>query len=160
MDRIELNDLINKLEEQSKKEIDVQQIDMSIVNELADNLTDDLIPYLFEPTKKLSWEYTALSLKKIGYPRTKLAINDLLELFMDINWPGVRTAYEILKEIYVNDKGYFVSHLEKMICQANRDSDLLWLEGLTELVNFIGISKYNFQKKEIYELLMARTGER
>ena len=89
MDIDKIDKLINIIVGNSAVASDVVEAAMQEIMKI----TDEQLPMLIRPKVCYS-EATAVVLTRIGYPRIKDIIPDLLRWLQDINWPG---AYEIAK---------------------------------------------------------------
>lgn len=103
-----------------------------------------------ELCSKECWEDAALVLKRIGYPRNRLAIPYLMKWFMDVNWPGVETVIEILKDV---DIDIIMPFIEAAAKQAVNEKDADWCFGLVYLMERLGMKGVEFKDKNLYEEL-------
>lgn len=132
----EINSLISNLKWDNSTEVQQEAIEKLI------QIDEKYIGLLIQPIDKKHWENAALVLKKIGYPRNKLAIPGLLEWLKDLNWPGAWTVLETLQSI---DIEVLLPHIKNAINEATEKNDEMWLMALKELViNRLGITKPEF----------------
>jgi hypothetical protein len=135
----------------------VENLDWSLPKEIQQNAMDQLIKIdpnkcdlLMQEMMKPTWHNSTLVIKEIGYPLNKKAIPTLLFLLQDLNWPGVKTAFEILQAV---DKSYLVPLLEQNIEEAFNEEDYMWLGGIKYFVISSKIMRNDFQNPGIYDLL-------
>ncbi len=100
---------------------------------------------------KFCWHNASIVLKNIGYPRNRLAIPYLMEWFKDVNWPGIQTIIQLLKEI---DVKILLPHIKNAIQQAIKERDDLWAYGLVYLVSELGIPKSDLEERNLYDNLV------
>lgn len=98
---------------------------------------------------KYCWENAAKVLKNIGYPRIKSVLPYLMEWFQDINWPGVMTIVEILRNIEPLE---LLPFIEDAAHKAILDKDETWDFGIVYLINAIGLMR--LIKVDIYSRLV------
>ena len=121
-----------------------------------ENVDSKSLYKLIQPKSKSCWENAAKVLKKIGYPKIKEVIPELLEWLQDLNWPGVNIIFEILQEIEVT---VLLPYIEEAIIRAHDDDDELWIMGIKELILKIKIDIRSFKKYEIVkEIILLENG--
>lgn len=113
-------------------------------------LDDDQIPLLIQEYGKTHWHNAVDVIKNIGYPRNIVAIPRLIWLLQDFNWPGVKTAMEMLEGI---DTGIIIPHIEEALKKAANNGDFMWIGGIKRLVERLKIVKGDFSEKEVYDIL-------
>lgn len=126
-----------------------EEVHTRAIEELA-NIDEEYLPMLLQPIDKSYWDYAAITLKKIGYPKYKKILPGLLEWLQDINWPGTLTITESLAEI---DEKILIPYIEEAVSKAIEDNDPVWLFGITFLTERLNISRDDFNNKELYDKL-------
>lgn len=97
--------------------------------------------------RKPCWHNAAIILKEIGYPRNRLTLPYLMIWFQDVNWPGVSTIVELLKEI---DEEILIPHIKCAMEKALIDNDECWAFGILWLLSGLNISNSNFKENDLY----------
>ncbi len=129
------------------------EMQQTAIKELSDLDGEDIILMAKQSNdlcSKPCWHNAALVLKNIGYPRNKVALPYLMEWFQDLNWPGVVTIIELLKEI---DLKVLLPYIEKASSKAIQEKDECWAFGLIHLIKELKIVKNDFDNPMILELL-------
>lgn len=122
MDNIEIEEYIQNLNSQGPQYLQDYAISQLI------NLEGSKLHLLLQPISKNYWRNAAIVLKKIGYPRVKSIIPELLEWIQDMNWPGAQEIVDLL--ITVDDE--VVPYVKKVL----RSGDGIWIIWLlTEVVS-------------------------
>lgn len=127
-----------------------EEIHSQAIEELV-SIEEEYLPMLLQPIDKDYWDYAAITLKKIGYPRYKTILPGLLEWLQDINWPATSIIIESLLEI---DHKTLVPYIEDAISRALIENDEGWLFGIKCLVKRGNISRDTFRNKELYDLII------
>lgn len=96
---------------------------------------------------KPCWHNASLVLKEIGYPRNMLTLPYLMNWFQDVNWPGVPTIIELLKDI---DVEILVPHIKCAMKNAVKHKDTCWAFGILYLLDMLNISNSNFEKNDLF----------
>jgi hypothetical protein len=139
MDDIELNEYIKNLNWEEPQYLQDYAISMLI------NIEDSKLHGLLQPISKSHWKNAAIVLKKIGYPRVKSIIPELLQWIQDMNWPGAQEIVDLL--VTIDDK--IVPHVK----QALRSSDGIWIMWiLSEVVSKWDRDLINQIKDNLLEL--------
>lgn len=139
MDDIELNEYIKNLNWEEPQYLQDYAISMLI------NIEDSKLHGLLQPISKSHWKNAATVLKKIGYPRVKSIIPELLQWIQDMNWPGAQEIVDLL--VTIDDK--IVPHVK----QALRSGDGIWIMWiLSEVVSKWDIDMINQIKDNLLEL--------
>lgn len=97
------------------------------------------------PLCKVYWEGGAEILEKIGYPRVKPIIKDILRWYQDTNWPGIERigkflCAEVPKEILIENVSYVMKEAIKL-----KDED--WIYFLEVFAEKAGIADSIYQPK-------------
>ncbi|UYZ37905.1 DUF5071 domain-containing protein [Clostridium beijerinckii] len=141
----DINVLINKLDWNTP--IDSQK---EAINKLL-SIDNNDVGLLIQPMEQKYWDNSAKVLKKIGYPRNKLAIPGLLEWLQDLNWPGAQTAMETLQKVEVFE---LLPYLETAIQKAVEENDDMWIMALKELaINRMSIKASDFKNGDLYKIV-------
>jgi len=109
-----------------------------------------------ELCNKSCWHNAAIVLKKIGYPRIRLAIPYLMEWFRDANWPGAMTIFDLFKTIDVN---ILLPYLRCAAEYAIKENDTIWGYWLIDLLNQLNINTSDFNSSLYNELLELKKQE-
>lgn len=99
---------------------------------------------------KSTWENAAKIVLKLGYPKTKPLLPELLGFYQDINWPGVPEVTEALGGF---DKGYLIDGIEKAAKAAIDGRDYGWIFGLNFLTNELKLRRDEFKEPRLYDHL-------
>jgi hypothetical protein len=75
-------------------------------------------------------------LKNIGFLRNKAALPYLMEWFQDINFPGIPTVIELLKDIEI---AAIIPNIEMAAQRAISEKDSEWCYGLLHLIEQLKI---------------------
>jgi len=110
-----------------------------------------LIAKQSELCNKYCWHNAAIVLKNIGYPRNKRAIPYLMEWFKDVNWPGISTILQLLKEV---DTDILLAYIKCAIDQVLKDQDELWAYGVVYLITELDIQGFELEESIIYKKLI------
>lgn len=110
----------------------------------------------FNHSPKSEWENIALILKIIGYPRNKGALPYLMEMFQDVNWPGVLTIVDLLKEIDIKILMPFINNAISKTIETN---DAGWAFGLVFLIKRLNIKEEYLEKDKKYKKLYILSEE-
>lgn len=114
------------------------------------NIPINYISLLIQADKKSTWPNAVLVMEEIGFPKNIGAISGLLFLMQDVNWSGVEEAFRVLKKM---DKQVIIPHLEDAIIRASNEEDYMWIGGINMVVELLNITRIDFSKKELFELL-------
>lgn len=125
MDNIEIEEYIQNLNSDAPQYLQDYAISQLI------NLEDSKLHLLLQPISKSYWRNAAMVLKKIGYPRVKAIIPELLEWIQDMNWPGAQEIVDLL--ITADDE--IVPYVKKVL----KSGDGIWIIWLLSEV----VSKWN-----------------
>lgn len=108
------------------------------------------IPMLMRPKSKPYWGNAALVVKRIGYPKVKDVIPNMLEWIADLTWPGAEVIFELLSSI---DKDILVSYIEQAIVKAKAENDEEWLFSIKMLVRKVKLIEDDFVESTNYKLI-------
>jgi hypothetical protein len=106
---------------------------------------------LFFPADKNLWEASALVLGQIGFPRLNRFIPSCLEWYQDLNWPGIGTITELLKQA---DPSLVLKHSEESTRIAVADQDEQWLGGLKHLMAKLNLNPARFHDPALAQALI------
>lgn len=126
-----------------------EDLQKSAINQL-ELINENELPLLIQPKGKECWENAAKVLGKIGYPRVKLIIPELLEWLKDMNWPGSWTIMELLEGI---DRDELLPHIESALIKATKEDDDIWISAIKELVERTELTELDFSSHDIFRLL-------
>lgn len=146
MDKNYVNQLILDLYFHLPDEVHTQALEKLV------NIEEEYLDMLLQPISKGYWEYAAIALKKIGYPRYKSILPGLLEWLQDMNWPATFIIIESLLEI---DHKTLIPYIEDAISKALRDNDEGWLFGIKCLVKEGNIKRNTFINKKLYDIVIS-----
>lgn len=129
------------------------QVDIDHATNKLVSIDSDKIPMLILPeADKRLWANAALVIKKIGYPRIKEHVPNLLEWLKDVNWPGANIVMELLESV---EKDFLISCIEDTLIKAKEKDDEMWLGGLKILLKKCAITKSDFVHRDLYAILEA-----
>lgn len=77
------------------------------------------------------WAIAAQMLRRIGYPRVRGIIPDLLEWLQDMNWPGAQDIFGLLLSV---DDDTLLANLKLALIKAKDENDEVWIWYLRTLV--------------------------
>ena len=109
---------------------------------------------LIDWNNKPSWKNSARIILKMGYPKSKPLLMDMLQFYQDVNWPVFPEITEALREF---DKAYLINGIEKSTELAMQDSDYGWIFGLNILLTDLNIHKDDFNKPALYDYIKANS---
>ncbi len=125
MDNIEIDEYIQNLNSDAPQYLQDYAISQLI------HLEGSKLHLLLQPISKSYWRNAAIVLKRIGYPRVKFIIPQLLEWIQDMNWPGAQEIVDLL--ITIDDE--IVPYAKKVL----KSEDGIWIIWLLSEV----VSKWN-----------------
>ncbi|MCD8157802.1 MAG: DUF5071 domain-containing protein, partial [Clostridiales bacterium] len=96
------------------------------------------------------WQNSVYVIRKIGFPRNKLLLPNLIWLLQDINWPGALISIDVLADI---EKEELIPLIETAITKAYEIKDYMWLGGLKMLIDKTNIQANDFCNSEVFCLL-------
>lgn len=139
MDNIEIEEYIQNLNSGAPQYLQDYAISQLI------HLEGSKLHLLLQPISKSYWRNAAIVLKRIGYPRVKSILPELLQWIQDMNWPGAQEIVDLL--ITVDEE--IVPHAKKVL----KSGDGIWIIWLLSEV----VSKWNKDlkkqiKDDLYEL--------
>ena len=114
---------------------------------------DNYVEYIIDTANPYTWKNAAEIIKKIGYPRNRMASKNIMYLFQDINWECSKTALDILNEIYIHESCLVKEILENVVKIAEKHDDKEWLFGLSYVKEALSISKTDFKNPDTVKLL-------
>lgn len=117
------------------------------------NIDDRNLKSLAQPGDKSCWENAAIVLEKIGFPRIKPIIPDLMRWLQDINWPGALRVFEIIKNIEVT---ILIPYIEASLIEAEGEEDYTWISWINMLVEELNINWNMFSDLKVYEILKLK----
>jgi len=127
-----------------------QKIQDNAIEKLID-IDEKELYLLVRPSKdKSCWENAAKVLEKIGYPKNKSILAELLIWLQDMNWPGAVIVFDIL---IAANKEDLIPYIENALKKANEERDYIWITSLKELINRKNISITDFCNEDIYKLI-------
>lgn len=139
MDSIEIKEYIQNLNSDAPQYLQDYAISQLI------HLEDSKLHLLLQPISKSYWGNAAIVLKRIGYPRVKSIIPELLQWIQDMNWPGAQEIVDLL--ITVDEE--IVPYVKKVL--KSRDGIwIIWL--LSEVVSKWTKDLKKQIKDDLYEL--------
>jgi len=107
----------------------VMDLDWKLPKETQDNaikmlmnIDPQLCHLLIQPMLKSTWHNATIVIKSLGYPHNEQALDGLIWLLQDLNWPGITNAFEILKGI---DKKILLPLLGKNVKKAYIEQDFM-----------------------------------
>lgn len=139
MDNIEIDEYIKNLNSDAP-----QYLQDYAISQLV-HLEESKLHLLLQPMSKSYWRNSAIVLKKIGYPRVKSIIPELLEWIQDMNWPGAQEIVALL--ITIDDE--IVSYV-KQVLKSGDGIWIIWL--LSEVVSRWSKDLRNQIKDDLFEL--------
>ena len=105
-------------------------------------------PLLINWSKKSTWENSVKVIIKIGYPRNKALIPQLIAFLRDPNWPGSTDAIITLQNLPVKE---IMSFWEDAIKTAYEQRDGMWLTGIHSiLVDELSCTINDFSDEDIF----------
>ena len=125
---------------------DIQRKAINFLSEID----EEYVGLIFHKQLKSTWENAVKVIGKIGFPKNKSVLSDLVWLLQDVNWPGVKQAMEILSSI---EKTILIPIIENALLSAESTSDTMWISGINLFVKKVGYSCDDFGDKKIFELL-------
>ena len=111
----------------------------------------ELLAKQSEVCNKYCWYNAAIVLKSIGYPRNTRAIPYLMDWFKDVNWPGISTIVQLLKEI---DTDILLPHIKNSVDQVLKEQDELWAYGMLYLIDELDIQEFELEEPTLYRKLI------
>lgn len=108
----------------------------------------DILPPLITNTGKDHWLNAVKVYQLIGYSEINKAINQLLFLFKDMNWPGAREAAQLLKNI---DQEKLIFYIEQSLDMADDTCDTIWIAGIKEFISNNDLEDKFIKYQEILE---------
>ena len=124
-------------------------IQIKAINFLSE-IEEEYIDLIFNKELKSTWENAVKVIGKIGFPKNKAVLSDLVWLLHDVNWPGVKQAMEILSSI---EKTILIPIIENALLIAEATNDTMWIAGINLLVQNVGYCCDDFSDKKIFEIL-------
>ena len=139
MDNIEIEEYIRNLNSDAP-----QYLQDYAISQLV-HIEDSKLHLLLQPDSKGSWRNAAIVLSKIGYPRVKLIIPELLEWIRDMNWPGAQEIVDLL--ITIDDE---IIPYAKKVLKSGDGIWIIWL--LSEVVSRWSKDLRNLIKDDLFDL--------
>lgn len=141
----QVRELVKKLD-WNNPQSDIDHAISSLTTIDDDNIRMLILPEL----DKNLWANAAVVLKKIGYPRIKHIVPELIEWLQDMNWPGTNTIIELLGTV---DTKVLIPHVAEALIKAREDDDDMWLGGIKMLLTQSKIKRDDFIQKDLYDML-------
>jgi hypothetical protein len=139
MDNIEIEEYIQNLNSEAPKYLQDYAVSQLVY------LENSKLHLLLQPMSKSYWKNAAIVLKKIGYPRVKAIIPELLEWIKDMNWPGAQEIVDLL--ITIDDE--IVPYVKKVL----KSGDGIWIVWLlSEVVSTWDKNLMKQIKNDLYDL--------
>lgn len=139
MDNIEIEEYIQNLSSEAPKYLQDYAVSQLVY------LENSKLHLLLQPMSKSYWKNAAIVLKKIGYPRVKAIIPELLEWIQDMNWPGAQEIVDLL--ITIDDE--IVPYVKKVL-RSGEGIWIVWL--LSEVVSTWDKNLMKQIKNDLYDL--------
>jgi hypothetical protein len=139
MDNAEIYEYINNLDSAAPQYLQDYAISMLV------NLEESKLPLLLQTMSKSYWRNAAIVLKKIGYPRVKSVIPELLEWIRDMNWPGAEEIAELLATVDEEIIPYV-----KQVLRSGEGIWIIWV--LSEVVSKWDNDLISLIKENLWEL--------
>jgi len=141
------NDIIKYIHDLDwSRPIEVQN---NAINILA-KTDEEYISLIFDKNLKSTWENVVKIAKRIGFPKNKVLLPELVWLLQDINWPGAAEAVKILSSI---EKATVLPILENSLLMADADGDTMWIAGINLLIKEACYNNTDFRDEKIIEIL-------
>lgn len=118
--------------------------------DILSRIDGEYLCFVFDKNQKATWENAVKVIRKIGFPKNRPLLSDLVWLLQDINWPGALDAIEILSSI---EKTIIIPIIEKALLTANSNGDSMWIAGISLLVKKGEYKSIDFSDEKIYEIL-------
>lgn len=139
MDNIEIEEYIQNLNSEAPKYLQDYAVSQLVY------LENSKLHLLLQPMSKSYWKNAAIVLKKIGYPRVKAIIPELLKWIQDMNWPGAQEIVDLL--ITIDDE--IVPYVKKVL----KSGDGIWIVWLlSEVVSTWDKDLMKQIKNDLYDL--------
>ncbi len=111
---------------------------------------DEYIGLIFDKKLKSTWENAVKVIKKIGFPKNKPLLSELVWLLQDINWPGAAGAMEILSS---TEKTAVIPIIEEALLKADAKNDSMWIGGINLVVKKAGYISADFSDENMLKIL-------
>lgn len=115
---------------------------------------EEYVPYIICTSNGFTWNNAIKILKEIGYPKNRLAAENIMYLFQDINWQCAETALDVIRNIHDNEPELIVNAIEDTAKKAYKYQDYDWLYGLSYVKENLGIKRDDFSDRETVKLLL------
>ncbi|NQX68681.1 DUF5071 domain-containing protein [Paenibacillus alba] len=123
-----------------------ENIQEEAVNYLSKKIEDKYISRLIQDTDKDTWGNSMKIISSLGKDRAIIAIQWLLFLLKDLNWPGANESIEVLKQF---DMDELIPFIDIVLDQADLEEDSMWIYGIKELIGKLGIEESVLSNKEV-----------
>ena len=114
---------------------------------------ENYVEFIIDTFNPYTWKNAVEIIKKIGYPKNRTAIKNIMYLLQDINWECSKTAVDIITEIYYHEHDLVIDALEKTATIADKHNDKEWLFGLSYLKEILSINKTDFKNQNTVSIL-------
>ena len=87
--------------------------------------------------------------KRIGYPKNSVFVEDLMKGLQDANWPFFNELLELFKSAYPEE--LLVEIIDNFLVVADDEGDYMWISGLAMLLDYLGVNVEYLRNKELLE---------
>lgn len=126
------------------------EIQKQAMEEIIRVIDEQNISKLIVWGNKATWENAAKIILKLGYPKIKPLLPELLCFYQDINWPGVPEVTNALRGF---DKSCLIDGIERAVRSAIDDGDYGWIYGLNFLANELKLCRDEFKEPRLLDYL-------
>ncbi|OPH51156.1 hypothetical protein BC351_35475 [Paenibacillus ferrarius] len=122
------------------------------VNYFSNKIEDKYISRLIQDTDKDTWGNSMKIIRSLGKDRAIIAIQWLLYLLKDLNWPGASESIEVIKQFDTNE---LIPFIDTVLDQADLEEDSMWIYGIKELIGRLGIEQSVLSNKVVLKKARA-----
>ncbi len=122
-------------------------------NEAMDFLSkadEEYFGLIFDKKLKSTWENAIKVIKRIGFPKNKPLLSELVWLLQDVNWPGASEAVETLSS---TEKTAVIPIIEEALLKADAKNDSMWIGGINLVVKKAGYTSTDFSDEKMLKIL-------
>ena len=127
------------------------ELSAEIINEYSEELQamdhpEEILNFSLFKNKFAVFNYIRV-VKRIGYPKNSVFIEDLMKGLQDANWPFFNELLELFKSAYPEE--LLVKTIDEFLVVADDEGDYMWISGLAMLIDYLGADIERFRNKKI-----------
>jgi len=111
-------------------------------------IKDKILNCLITYTSKDQWDNCMKIINKLKYRDQVKMIPQLLFLLKDMNWPGAREAFNLMRNMKVED---LIPYINQAVEQADTECDTIWITWMKIFLEELNLNFIIEENPEIFK---------